>query len=85
MERPAISSARICMAASRSTGAGAAPSRTSASSVALATWRRSNGTTRGATAGAMVWRWNRQASPSLRNKPWPTSGRRMRMVAGERR
>ncbi len=52
-----------------------------AASAALATWRASSGMLRGAKAGATVRRWCFQSSPSLSNRPLPSSGRRMRIVA----
>ena len=81
-----MSSARFCMAASRSTGSlVCAASAAIASSAQATMWRASIGMVRGASAGAMVRRWCRQSSPSLSSSPLPVIGRRMRIEAGERR
>ena len=86
IERPAMSSARFCMAASRSIGwLVCAPSTAIASRAQVTMWRASTGRVRGASDGAMVRRCSRQSSPSLSSRPLPVIGRRMRIDAGERR
>ena len=85
IDTAAMSSARRCIAASRSTGPSCRASNAwQAVSAQPAMWPASGATARGVKAGAMARRCRRHASPSLTSRPRPTIGPSTRRTASSR-